>query len=115
MATTLKARSGSALHASFKYDDSTGVPKDTAGYQVRMQLRERSGNRKVLPDIIEGSPELELISAGRWKLFLGKTYVSRLPEKVSFEVELINLTNEEDTIFLGAGIILTEPEVTKNV
>lgn len=115
MATTLKARAGSALKATFSYVDTGGEVIDVSGYTARLQIREVSDVGRIILETTAPSAELQEDTPSVWKVFLGATLTSMLPSKSRYELELISTTNSEDVITVEVGVILMEPQAVTKV
>lgn len=114
MATTLKARAGSALKATFSYLGPDDQPLDVVGYTVRFQLRAYSGQSNIILHTQAPSENLFEMSQAVWQLFLGKTMTEYLPAKSRWELELVSTIDPEDVTTLGTGVLLIEPQVVSN-
>lgn len=127
MAATLKARAGHSFKAHVRYytDKKKTTLVDTTGYTARLQLRATQPPARILldteavvvvdPEDIPSGTALAQLAPGHWRIFLGKSLTKKLPPSVRFEVELVNDTDEEDSIPVASGTIQVNPEAVTSV
>lgn len=118
MAVTLQTRAGSSLrfHVRYWLPDKTALV-NTTGHTARLQVRGTQRPRRVLLDTkasAEAGATLELVEPGHWLVYLGGSMTRSFPSTVTFEVDLVNDLDADDSTNVVNGAIYVTPEGVTN-
>lgn len=105
----LEFRQGATFRRAFLYV-SGGVPVSLAGFEARMQIRDRVGGR-VLADLSSANGALQVeAAAGRVDVEISETVSTNLPDRGTYDLFVFSA---DDSICLAEGDVLAARSVTK--